>query len=135
IEADLSPEGCHRLGRRRLAEYGRGEIARQHRDRREDHDRDDEQRDEPEPEPLQYCPEDWVHAVNPSPAAPMHANRCQTTTAKWRFTPRQRNARNGPPPSGGPFPQWSIRRTTSSGRSGEPPALGDLHAIALPVRR
>ena len=33
IEADLALEGRHRLGRRRLAEHGLGEVAGQQRDR------------------------------------------------------------------------------------------------------
>src|SRR5476649_2877341 len=61
IEPDRAAEGRHRLRRRRLTEYGGGEIAGQHGHGREDHDRNDEQRDQPEPEPLQYGPEDRIH--------------------------------------------------------------------------
>jgi hypothetical protein len=52
IEADLSLEGGHRLGRRRLAENGLGEVARQHLDRREDDDRDHEQGQDPKSQTL-----------------------------------------------------------------------------------
>src|SRR5260370_34714910 len=96
MQAAVAWKGRSRARRGGLAEYRRCEIARQNGDRRKDNDRDDEQGGEPESEPLQYCLEDWIHAATlVSRTDARHPRR--TSTAQLRLSPRQCNARNGPP--------------------------------------
>src|SRR5258708_41230 len=61
-----------------------------------------------------------------SSAAPNARHSRQASTAQWRPSPRPMRCKKRAAAS----PAARIL----SGRSGEPPALGDLHAIALPVR-
>ena len=128
IEADLALEGGDRFGRRRLAENGLGEIARQHGDRREDDDRDDEQRDEAEAEPLQHRPGDSSRRISFS-----RFGRCLRVIRLERgavpLTPRSRSLPLGLVPGRGkprpPSPERGrascpfgrIRQTTSVRRS------------------